>query len=376
MHIIVVGVNHRAAPLDVREQLAFGPDEIPPALRRLQRDHRLQEAAILSTCNRVELYASAEEVSGAVGRLSDFLSAQSGLPVDGLRGHLYSFSEPASVRHLFSVASGLDSMVLGEAEILRQVKDAYEWARGSGTAGKLFNALFQRALNAAKTVRAQTGIGQGHGSIGSVAVDLAGKIFRQLSGVTVLVIGTGKIGSLTLKRLIQRGVREVRLMNRSAERALAAAEELGGRALPWDRLSEQLAEVDLVITSTAATEYLLTPAHIAHAMRQRRQRALCVVDLGVPRNVDPTVGHLENVYLFDVDSLSGVVERATRAKQQVVDDCLRIIDRKVGLFLSWWQAECGDGTSSADWHAGKSVGAGAGEDRPEPVGHAVSQSAA
>jgi glutamyl-tRNA reductase len=376
MHIIVVGLNHRAAPLDVREQVAFGPDQISPALLRLQRDHGLHEAAILSTCNRVELYASASDVPGTVERLSRFLSIHSGLPVGGLRARLYSFSEPASVRHLFSVASGLDSMVLGEAEILRQVKDAYEWARGSGTAGKAFNALFQRAFNAAKTVRAQTGIGQGQVSIGSVAVELAEKIFKQLSGATVLVIGVGKIGFLTLKRLTQRGVREVRIMNRSLERAVTAADTLGGRALPWERLSEQLAEVDLVITSTAAGEYLLTRAAIARAMRERRRRALCVVDLGVPRNVDPTIAHLENVYLFDVDSLTAVVERATRARQGVVDDCLRIIDRKVALFLSWWQAECGDGASSGDWHAGQLAGAGAGEDRPEPVGQTVSRSAA
>ena len=307
MHILLIGLNHRSAPIALRERLAFRQEQLPETFATLQREVGLRETAILSTCNRVEIYAAVQELDGTVARLQQFLSAHAGVALPELTDRLYNLTEPHSVRHLFSVASGLDSMVLGEGEILHQVKHAYEWAKASGATGKLFNGLFQRALNAAKTVRTRTAIGRGCLSIGTVAVELAEKIFGRLSGAIVLLIGAGKIGELTLKRLSVRGVRDVRIMNRSLDRAAGLAAAYGAALLALQQLSAQLLEADIIISSTAAPAYLLTRSDMAAAMHSRRHRPLCIVDLGVPRNVDPSIGGLENVYLFNIDDLQGMV---------------------------------------------------------------------
>ena len=339
MHVVVVGVNHHSAPVELRERLAFRRDQLPGALARLRADLGLPEAAILSTCNRVEIYAGVPELDGTLGRLHRFLSEHGGVELPGLAPRLYSLTEPESVQHLFAVASGLDSMVLGEGEILHQVKHAYEWARGEGATGKLFNALFQRALNAAKAVRTQTAIGQGCTSIGTVAVALSEKIFGGLARATVLLIGAGKIGEQTLKQLAARGVREIRLMNRTLDRAEALA--LGYRAVPLalSELPAQLLEADILLTSTSAASYLVDREALAAAMRARHQRPLCIVDLGVPRNIDPSVAGLENVYLFDIDDLQGLVDSTQEERRQALDAARTILAGKVDRFLSWRREE-------------------------------------
>ncbi len=340
MHIVLVGLNHLSAPIELRERLAFRPDQLPTAFAKLRAEIGLQEAAILSTCNRVEIYGRAEELDGTVDRLCHFLSSHGGLELPGLTERLYSYAEPRSVRHLFSVASGLDSMVLGEAEILGQVKHAYDWARDHGATGKVFNVLFQRALNAAKAVRTQTGIGQGCTSVGTVSVELAEKIFGNVRGAIVLLIGAGKIGEVTLQRLVDRGVKQVRVLNRSFERAAEVAMRYQASAVPLEQLAEQLVEADIVITSTSAPGHLLGRSEVAAAMRRRHQRSLCLIDLGVPRNVEPSAGSLENVYRFDVDDLQGLVAHTHQQRQQALSASQVIIDQKVDRFLSWWQAEC------------------------------------
>ena len=341
MHIVLVGLNHRSAPVELREQLAFRREQLPAAFARLLGEIGLQEAAILSTCNRVEVYAAVPELNGAVDRLQRFLSAHSGVELSGLSPRLYSYTEPQSVQHLFSVTSGLDSMVLGESEILHQVKHAYEWAREDGAAGKVFNVLFQRAFNAAKAVRTQTAIGRGCTSIGTVSIELSEKIFGGLASACVLLIGAGKMGELTLKRLSERGVKRLRIMNRSPERAAELASLYGASPVPLDALFAQLLEADIVITSTSAPSYLLTRQELGDVMHHRHQRPLCVVDLGVPRNVDPSAAALENVYLFNIDDLQGLVAHYHKERQQALTESQAIIDRKVERFISWWNVECG-----------------------------------
>ena len=348
MHIVLVGLNHRSAPIELRERLAFRHDQLGQALTRLREQHGLVEAAILSTCNRVEIYAGVPEVDGTVGRLHQFLSDHGHIQLPGLQPRLYSYTEPQSIYHLFTVASGLDSMVLGEGEIAGQVKQAYELARQHEATGKIFNVLFQRALNTAKTVRATTAIGRGGTSVGTVAVELSQKIFSHLAGSTVLLIGAGKIGELTLKRLSDRGVGRIRIMNRSAERAARLASDYGADAVPFDALPAQLAEVDIVISSTSASAYLLHRAELAIAMPQRRQRPLCLVDLGVPRNIDPAIAALENVYLFNIDDLQGLAIHHQQARQHASEQAQAIIEKKVGHFLAWWQEATRPGTVSAD----------------------------
>lgn len=339
MHILLVGLNHRSAPIDVRERLAFPPEELGGALAALRQDVGLEEAAILSTCNRVEIYGGAANLEETVARLQRFLSDRARIEMAGLAPRLYTYTEPRSVHHLFSVASGLDSMVLGEGEILHQVKHAYERARDHGATGKLLNGLFQRALNAAKAVRSQTAIGQGATSIGTVSVELAAKIFGRLSGAVVVLIGAGKIGEVTLARLVDRGVRHIRVMNRSWERAATLAFSHHAAAVPMETLPEQLVEADILITATSAPRYLLRREEVAAAMRARHQRPLCLVDLGVPRNVEPSCGILDNVYRFDVDDLQGLVGRSQEERVQALDACHVIIDHKVERFLLWWRQE-------------------------------------
>ena len=349
MHIVVVGLNHKSAPIALRERLAFSREQLPVALATLRADVGLQEAAILSTCNRVEIYAGAPELNGTIDRVTRFLSDHAQVDIPALTQRLYTYTEPQSVQHLFAVASGLDSMVLGEAEILHQVKHAYEWARDHGATGKVLNGLFQRALNTAKAVRTETGISHGCMSVGTVSVELAEKIFGNLSRSIVLLVGAGKIGELTLTRLTDRGVRDIRILNRSPDRAEQLAVNCRATALALSALPTQLLEADILITSTSAPAFLLSRELVAAAMHERRHRPLCIVDLGVPRNVEPSVGTLENVYLFDIDDLQGLVERTHQKRQQALHASQQIIDHKVEHFLSWWQEEvleCGAPSSS------------------------------
>ena len=337
MHIVLVGLNHKSAPIELRERLAFAKDLLPGALSELRSQAGLQEAAILSTCNRVELYAAVPELNGAIDRLQRFLGDHGNVDMASLSARLYSLTEPHSIRHLFSVASGLDSMLLGEDEITHQVKHAYEFARTQGATGKVFNVLFQRALNTAKAVRSQTAIGRGATSVGTVALELAEKIFGELSGASVLLVGAGKIGEATLRRLSDRGIRRIRILNRSAGRAEALAGAYGGDAAPFDSLPAQLLEADIVITSTSAPGALLTREAVSAAMRVRHQRSLCLVDLGVPRNVDPAVSGLDNVYLFNIDDLQGVIAQSQHERQKALHASQAIVDAKVDRFLAWYE---------------------------------------
>lgn len=348
MHILVVGTNHRACPIELRERLAFRQEQLQAAYAALRHELGLREALILSTCNRVEIYAGVERLNGTFERLDSFLGAHSQLPSDRLIGALYRHREPTSVQHLFSVASGLDSMVLGETEILHQVKSAYDLARQHGTTGKVLNVLFQKALNAGKAVRTRTGISQGAVSVGSVAIELAQKIFSDLTGDTVLLIGAGTIGELTLKHLADRGVRDIRIANRSIERAVLLASAYGGTAHGLDALSQQIVEADIVITSTSAAEPLLDRATLDGLMAQRKRRPLCLIDLGVPRNIDPAAADLENLYLFDVDDLQALVGHYHARRQQAVEASEAIIQRKADHFLAWWQKEMACAPSSLE----------------------------
>lgn len=339
MHIVLVGVNHRSCPIEVRERLAFRAEHLPTAYASLRDRLGLSEALILSTCNRVEIYAGVPQLDGTLDRISAFLSVHGKLEDEPLKRSLYTFSEPQSVEHLFTVASGLDSMVVGEAEILHQVKHAYEVARLHGTTGKVFNVLFQKALNAGKTVRAKTAIGRGGVSIGTVAIELSQKIFGSLRPYTVLLIGAGKIGEATLKRLATHGVSDIRIVNRSLERATTLAALYGGQADRLERLDAQLVEADIVMTSTSSPSALISRAQVSALMPQRRHRPLCLIDLGVPRNIEPSVGQLENVYLFDIDDLQGLVTHHHEQLQHAIQESRAILGEKVERFLAWWQEE-------------------------------------
>lgn len=339
MHIVLVGTNHRSSPIEVRERLAFRPEQLPEAYRVLRHELGCEESLILSTCNRVEIYAGTSRLPGALERLSAFLTSHSHLREDELKPRLYHLSEPRSVGHLFAVASGLDSMVLGETEILSQVKLAYELARAHGMTGKTFNILFQKALNAAKSVQTHTGINRGAISVGTVAIELAQKIFGDLRPYAVLLAGAGKISELVLGRLIERGVTKVCVANRSLERAQQLSARYGAACSGLDGLEAKLADSDIVMTCTTAPGFVLTRDAVAGLMPSRHRRPLCLIDLGVPRNIDPSIGQLENVYLFDLDDLQSLVARHHERRLQAIEQSQAILNQKVNHFLSWWTKE-------------------------------------
>ncbi len=329
--------------MELRERVAFSGARIPEALRRVREELGVPECVILSTCNRVELYTAFPQ-NGArhqyqADRLERFLAQFHQLEPDFLSGRLYWRTQPDSVRHLFHVTSGLDSMVLGESEILGQVKEAYTQAVSCGTVGSVFHRLFQTAIRTGKEVRTKTRIGQGAISISSVAVELARKIFQSLATKTVLTIGAGQMGETTLSSLKAQGVRSILLANRSYETALRMAETFGGQAIPLERLETDLTRADMVIGSTAADRYLLTREQVRRVMTLRRQRPLFLIDISVPRNLDPEIGRLENVYLYDIDDLEGVASANRLKRQDEMVSCAKIIEAELGQFLSRFERE-------------------------------------
>lgn len=328
MSIVVIGLNHHSAPVALRERFAFADQDIPAALQVLRSSGGFQEAVILSTCNRVELYAATlVDPRQSFGALEQFLCASrgGGEPLDQ---KLYRLVEPLSVLHLFKVACGLDSMVLGETEILGQIKKAYEIALRAGHTGAALNKAFQCAFNVAKHIRTHTRIQRGSVSVGSVAVELAEKIFSRLQDRDVLILGAGEVGEKTARALLSRGARSIVVSNRSFDRAQALAEELGGRAVPFDCWAAEGERIDIVISSTSAPHYVLDRARLQPLMKLRRNRPLLLIDLAVPRNIEPEVNFVENVYLYNIDDLQAIAGDYLRQRQEEIARCEAIIREK------------------------------------------------
>ena len=331
--VIVIGLSHHSSPVALREKFAFAGETVPGALKALRESGVAGEAVILSTCNRVEIYAATGlSADAAVMELKRFLVTHHAFN-DTLGDQLYSFAEPQSLHHLFKVACGLDSMVLGETEILGQLKDAYEVAFKGGHTGARLNRAFQRAFNVAKHVRTHTAIQRGSISVASVAVELAEKIFSALGGREVLVIGAGDMAGKTARALLSRGARGIVVANRSPERAEALAAELGGRTVSLDSWHEELEKADIAVSGAAAAECLLDRAALAPLMKRRRNRPLLLVDIAVPRNIDPEVNFLENVYLYNIDDLRSIADGYLKQRREEIARCEKIIAEKVSDML-------------------------------------------
>lgn len=334
MSVLVLGLSHHTAPVSVRERFAFPDKQVPEALARLRASGWAQEAVIVSTCNRVELYvATSRPAAETFAGLHQFLLEARGQtePVDGV---CYRLTEPDSVRHLFRVAAGLDSMVLGETEILGQLKRAYGLALEHGHTGPVLNRLFQSAFNVAKQVRTQTAIQRGSVSVGSVAVELAEKIFHRLADQDVMVIGAGDTSEKTARALLSRGARSILVANRSHDRAQALAAQLGGRAIRFEEWEAFFQQVNIVISSTSAPHYILDRAKLEPLMRRRRGRPLLLIDIAVPRDVDPAVNQMENVYLYNIDDLQSIADEYLRQRQNEVQRAEAIIAEKVRALLA------------------------------------------
>jgi glutamyl-tRNA reductase len=327
--LLAVGVDYRSAPAAVREALAFEGQKCSDGLDALARGFPGNEFVILSTCNRVELYAAGEAgTAPEADALTAFLASFHGVATETFVSHLVGYHDEGMIGHLFRVAASLESLVLGEGQILGQVRDAFNTAKEKGTAGSILHRVFENALRVGKKVREDTGMDQGKLSVASVAVDVARGVFDTFEDKTVLVIGAGKMGELTLQHLTTLRPGRLLLTNRNAERAAAAAARWGGQVVPFERLNLALIEADVVISTTAAGEPIVSHAQYARIQRARKNRLVLILDIAIPRDFDPTVGELEQVMLYSIDDLRSQAEENRHQRQKGVDPALLIIERE------------------------------------------------
>ena len=338
--VFVVGISWRTAPVAVREKLAYRDDEIARTVTSLIAAPEIAEAMLISTCNRVEVYGVAtNEAAAAAVACKRFLIADRAAPADLVDAALYERNAGAAIRHVFEVASALDSLVVGEAQILGQLKDAYATAHAAGAIGPILGRCVERAFGVAKRVRSETPIARGAANVATVAVDLAGRVFGDLAGRHVLVVGAGKMSRLAARHLRRAGAGTVTVTNRSPARADALAEEVDGVARPWSDLDKLLAAADVVISSTGAREPVLTRALFKQVAKARRWRPIVVIDIAVPRDADPGITDLEGVYLFDIDDLEKVVAANLAERQKAAGEAARIVDVEVGQFQQWARSQ-------------------------------------
>jgi glutamyl-tRNA reductase len=331
--VVVIGLSHHSCPVTIRERFAFAEARVPATLQLLRESGLAEEAVILSTCNRVEIYAATTlEPQNAFGALRQFLMTCHDYH-EPLTDEVYSYSEPQSLHHLFKVAAGLDSMVLGETEILGQLKKAYDLALQKGHTGSQLNKAFQRAFNVAKHLRTNTSIQRGSVSVASVAVELAQKIFANLSDRDVMVIGAGETSEKTARALLSRGARSIIVANRSHDRALMLAQELGGRAVQFDEWGKEFQNIDIAISSTSAPHYILDRLKLEPLMKLRRNRPLLLIDIAVPRDIDPAVNLMENVFVYNIDDLQAIADDYLKQRREEVARCEQIIIEKAAGLL-------------------------------------------
>ena len=333
--ILVVGVNHRTAPVEVREQLAFPSKRVDGALQDLLTLPSVDEGVILSTCNRVEVVAVARDGNAGLAEIQDFLKSQPDVHLKPTQDHLYHHARKNAVRHVFRVASSLDSMVVGEPQILGQLKEYYAIAQQAGTVGSILHRLFHRSFAVAKRVRQDTGIANRPVSVGSVAVDLARRIFDRLEEKTVMVIGSGAMGEALVRHLVENGVRSLMITNRTFEKAVELADRFEASPIRFEDHDRYLRLADVVIGSVESEEALMTRDTAAEVLRERKQDNMFLIDLGVPRNFDPLINDLDNVYLYHIDDLADVARENLRGRESEADKGEEIVDQEVEAFHRW-----------------------------------------
>jgi glutamyl-tRNA reductase len=333
--IINMGMNHETAALEVRECLAPDAEGVGKALSSLRDTPCIREALFISTCNRVEAIFTTEDVAAAVTSVMGMLSRLGNLPQERFVGSLYTHEDSDAVRHVFRVASSLDSMVLGEPQILGQIKEAYTRATTEKTAGVIVNRLMHRAFHVAKRVRTETGVCESAVSISYAAVELAKKIFHVLEGKKVLLVGAGEMAELAAKHLMGQGISAMAVANRTFHRAVEIAEPFEAQAVAFEEIEDQLGTADIVISSTASPEYVIGYDLVKRSMKRRRNRPLFCIDIAVPRDIEPRVNEIENVYLYDIDDLKGVVQLNLAQRRQEAVRAERIVEEEVVKFADW-----------------------------------------
>lgn len=336
MKICLVGLSHKTAPVEIREKIAFSsPQKLEEGLLLLKKIPSVKEVVILSTCNRVEIYLVSNSDSDWKENIISFFCSYQGLKREDFVSHLYFKEGLEAIRHIFRVASGLDSMVLGEPQITGQMKEAYGIASGKNTTGFYMNKLMHTAFSTAKRVRTETKIGSFAVSISFAAVELAKKIFETLEGKKAMLIGAGEMAELAAKHLISNGISQIIVANRTYERACMLADEFNGIACNFDEFPDRLKDVDIVISSTGAPNFIITPEKIKDAIKARRNKPMFLIDIAVPRDIDPKVNELDNCYLYDIDDLQNVVDENLKERQKEALKAEEIVAQEVNLFESW-----------------------------------------
>jgi glutamyl-tRNA reductase len=338
-HIIIIGLNHRTAPVEIRERLAFSADTIGHALRGLLERESLREGVILSTCNRVEVCALSHQGFRGAAEVKEFMAAYHGIPLGEVNGYLYHYEGEEAVRHLFRVASSLDSMVLGEPQILGQVKDAYGYASEFRSIGPILDKFFSKAFSVAKRVRTETRVASSAVSVSYAAVELAKKIFGDLADKTVMLIGAGEMCELAARHLISAGVKGIMVTNRTFERAVKLAEEFGGTPIRFDELPVHLKRADIVLSSTGAPHFIIRKKEVEEVIRIRRNRPMFFIDMAVPRDIDPDANQVDNVYVYDIDDLNNVIETNLEERQKEARKAEEIVAEEVRSFRRWLDAQ-------------------------------------
>jgi glutamyl-tRNA reductase len=337
MSIILVGVNHKTAPVEVRERFAFAESQVQDALHQLVDRELICEGLILSTCNRVEVIAATPKkseaeaaISHVYGFLNQFLRCDSAL----LSKHCYHHSDSSAIKHIFRVTSSLDSMVLGEPQITGQIKEAFQQAQDAESVGHLLTRLMNRAFAVSKRVRNETGIGTSAVSISFVAVELAKKVFETLRGTTVMLIGAGEMAELAARHLLNYGASRILVVNRTYENAESLAAEMKGEPVRFEQFNQRLPEAEIVVCSTGAPHYLVTPDQVRNALATRRNRPMMLIDISVPRNIDPAISNLDNAFVFDVDDLGSIAENNRTERRREAIRAESIIDAEVERFMT------------------------------------------
>ncbi|MBN2270679.1 MAG: glutamyl-tRNA reductase [Sedimentisphaerales bacterium] len=336
MKIVVLGLNHKTAPVEIRQKLAFDAAETTRALSELKSRFPNAEFTLLSTCNRVELYSAGEGVGPA--DLTEFISEFRNAKIEKFREFLYAYEDADAVRHLLAVASSLDSMVVGEVQIIGQVKESYRLACAAKTTGKVLNRLFHMAFATSKKVYTTTSISSGRVSIPGVAVELAAQLFADMRSAKVLVIGAGEMGRLIVRHLLDLGARDITVVNRSIERGRELAEPYGIKLKKWEDLDELLIQANIAIASAATQDYIFTKDSFKKITRRRKKDMLLIIDIAVPMNFEPAINDFEDVYLYSVDDLSQVVEQNRRARKRDIAKGMQIVSDNVAEFMDWFGA--------------------------------------
>ncbi len=334
--VVVTGLNHKKAPVEIREKLAFDKATLPEALRRLAELPAVREAAIVSTCNRVEIISCIGASVDPLAEMVEYLALERRVCAEDFRGYVYSLRGKEAIRHVFRVASSLDSMVVGEPQILGQIKEHYAVANEARTAGTVLHKLFHKAFSVAKRVRTETGVAGKAVSVSSAAVDLAREIFERFDDKTAMLVGAGEMSELAARHLIGNGIGSLIVTNRTFDRAVEMAREFHGTAVPFEAMQRYLRLADVVIGSAGGSDYLITRDEVHEILKDRRQRPMFLIDMGVPRNFDPAINDLDNVYLYDIDDLSSVVEENKDEREREALRAELIIQAEVEEFWQWF----------------------------------------